>query len=200
MERICTCCNKIIRSDEEVQFCPYCGTSMTQTNTSKAHNNVAWKIETTWGNQANYADKVKRIGGELISRIRTWIMEQETFIEGRNPAEFVTAQQLRDDFVFLRASSDTEEFEQEYRSLLRALKKVCHGEKMLRTNRVAYVDMDMQIRENLHLFEAMVGISAYVNKDIPEIADEESLNIKKVTDFDYIFAAAPADRLRRGSP
>ena len=187
MERICTCCNKTIRSDEAVQFCPYCGTSMTQTNTSKAHNNVAWKIETTWGNQANYADKVKRIGGELISRIRTWIMEQETFIEGRNPAEFVTAQQLRDDFAFLRASSDTEEFEQEYRSLLRALKKVCHGEKILRTNRVAYVDMDMQIRENLHLFEAMVGISAYVNKDIPEIADEESLNIKKVTDFDYIF-------------
>ena len=187
MERVCTCCNKTIRSDEAVQFCPYCGTSMTQTNTSKAHNNVAWKIETTWGNQANYADKVKRIGGELISRIRTWIMEQETFIEGRNPAEFVTAQQLRDDFAFLRASSDTEEFEQEYRSLLRALKKVCHGEKILRTNRVAYVDMDMQIRENLHLFEAMVGISAYVNKDIPEIADEESLNIKKVTDFDYIF-------------
>ena len=107
---------------------------MTQTNTSKAHNNVAWKIETTWGNQANYADKVKRIGGELISRIRTWIMEQETFIEGRNPAEFVTAQPLRDDFAILRASSDTEEFEQEYHSLLRALKKVCHGEKMLRTN------------------------------------------------------------------
>ena len=187
MERICTCCNKTIRSDEAVQFCPYRGTSMTQTNTSKANNNFAWKIETTWGNQANYADKVKRIGGELISRIRTWIMEQETFIEGRNPAEFVTAQQLRDDFAFLQASSDTEEFEQEYRSLLRALKKVCHGEKILRTNRVAYVDMDMQIRENLHLFEAMVGISAYVNKDIPEIADEESLNIKKVTDFDYIF-------------
>ena len=107
MERICVYCKKTVQNVEDMQFCPYCGTSMTQTNTSTAHNNVAWKIETTWGNQANYADKVKRIGGELISRIRTWIMEQETFIEGRNPAEFVTAQQLRDDFAFLRASSDT---------------------------------------------------------------------------------------------
>ena len=56
MERVCTCCNKTIRNDEAVLFCPYCGTSMTQANTA----NVAWKIETTWGNQASYADKVKR--------------------------------------------------------------------------------------------------------------------------------------------
>lgn len=186
MERVCTYCNKPIQNDEAILFCPYCGTSVAQVAVPK-DNNIAWKIETTWGNQASYADKVKRISSDLVSRIRTWRMEQETFIEERNAAEFVTAQKLHDDFAFLRTSFDTEEFEHEYYSLMHTLKKVCHGEKMLRTNSVACVDMDMQIRENLHLFEEMVGISAYINKDIPEIADEESLNIKKVMDFDYIF-------------
>lgn len=189
MERTCVCCKKTVQNLEDMQFCPYCGTPMTQTNMVRAQDNIAWKIETTWGNQAIYADKVKRVCRDLVARINAWVAEQESFSAEPNPAQFVTKQQLWDDFAFLRSAPNTEELEHEYQSFMRLLRDVCSGKKILRSERTVYVDLDMCIQENLHLFEAIVGVSANINLAEGSKDANATIQAKNGTvDFGEVFA------------
>ena len=187
MDRICACCHKTIQNAEDIQFCPYCGTSVMQVDMANVHNNVAWKIETTWGNQAIYAEKIKRTCRDLISRINAWVAEQESFSAEQSPAQFVTKQQMCDDFEFLCSAPNTEELEHEYRSFMRLLRDVCSGDKILRTERAVYVDLDVCIQENLHLFEAMIGLFANLNKAEEKTVAPQLMVKNGIVDFEEVF-------------
>ena len=188
MERICACCKKTVQNVGDMQFCPYCGIPMTQSNTVCAQDNVAWKIETTWGNQAIYADKIKRVCRDLVAHINAWATEQESFSAEPNLAHFITKQQMFDDFDFLRSAPNSEELEHEYKLFMHMLKGVCSGEKILRSERTVYADLDTSIQENLHLFEAMVGVFANINQVESKKTDVIIQTNNGVADFGEVFA------------
>lgn len=189
MERICACCKKEIQNAEEIHFCPYCATPVSQTDTVSAQNNVAWKNETTWGNQAVYADKIKRICRDLVARINSWVSEQASYFAEQKSAQFVTKQQMCDDFVYLHSAPNTEELEHEYRSFMRLLRAICSGEKMLRSERAVHVDADTHIQENLHLFEAIVGVFSETNRTQEETTASALMSKNATVDFEEVLSA-----------
>ena len=187
MDRICAYCHKSIQNAGDIQFCPYCGTSVMQANMANVHDNVAWKIETTWGNQAIYAEKIKMLCGELIQCIDAWIEEENSTFFEKESMQYVVSQQLIDDFEFLRSAPNSEELEHEFRAFIRNLKSICSGEKVLRATRVVSTDLDTYIRDNLHSFEAMLGLSVSENPMISEDCNYENFRIAGSTDFDGMF-------------
>ena len=187
MDRICAYCHKSIQNAGDIQFCPYCGTSVMQADMTSIHNDVAWKIETTWGNQAIYADKIKRICRDLVSRINAWVADQESISVEQITAQFATKQQMYDDFAFLCSAPNTEELDYEYRSFMRLLRCICSGEKILRSERSVYVDLDVCVRENLYLFEAMIGLFANLKKAEAKTTAPQSMVKNGIVDFEEVF-------------
>ena len=187
MDRICAYCHKAIQNAGEIQFCPYCGTSVMQATMANVHDNVAWKIETTWGNQAIYAEKIKMLCGELIQCIDAWIEEENSTFWEKESMQYVVSQQLIDDFEFLRSAPNSEELEHEFRAFIRNLKSVCSGEKVLRATRIVSTDLDTHIRDNLRSFEAMLGLFVPENLKTGEVHNYKDLRRLGSADFDGMF-------------
>lgn len=172
MERKCNYCMKIFNTSGTAQFCPYCGRPMYPTAADCiTDNGVAWAIETTWGNQATYAERIKGLCGKLIQQIHGWVAKKNNTVLEYESAQSITTQQLIDDFEFLRSAPNLEELDYEFQTFVRNLKRICSGDMVLRTTHMVSIDEKNYIIDNLHSFEAMLGL---VTSENPEFCKEQN--------------------------